>query len=161
MQGKAALKRQIAARVTLAPEHLPYNPQVLELLHNTTQRPRVLCTASDALLVAPIAAHLGLFERVMASDGEHNLSGTRKAKALVNAFGERGFDYVGNGKVDLAVWRQAAGAWVVNNDDRLARAAAEHTLCTRIGPHRRVQVPGSRRCDCTNGSRTCWCSSRC
>lgn len=127
MQGKAALKRQIAARVTLAPEHLPYNPQVLELLRNTTQRPRVLCTASDALLVAPIAAHLGLFERVMASDGEHNLSGTGKAKALVNAFGERGFDYVGNGKVDLAVWRQAAGAWVVNNDDRLARAAAEHT----------------------------------
>lgn len=127
MQGKAALKRQIAARVTLAPEHLPYNPQVLELLRNTTQRPRVLCTASDALLVAPIAAHLGLFERVMASDGERNLSGTRKAEALVDAFGERGFEYVGNGKVDLAVWQRAAGAWVVNNDDRLARAAAQHT----------------------------------
>jgi 4-hydroxybenzoate polyprenyltransferase len=127
LQGKAALKRQIAARVTLAPEHLPYNLRVLELLRTTAQRPRVLCTASDALLVAPIAAHLGLFERVIASDGERNLSGAHKAQALVDAFGERGFDYVGNGKVDLAVWQYAAGAWVVNNDDGLARAAAQRT----------------------------------
>lgn len=127
LQGKAALKRQIATRVALVPEHLPYNPQVLELLRTTTQRPRVLCTASDALLVAPIAAHLGLFEQVMASDGTCNLSGARKAQALVEAFGERGFDYAGNGQVDLAVWERAAGAWVVNNDTRLARAAALRT----------------------------------
>lgn len=127
LQGKAALKRQIAARVTLAPEHLPYDPQVLELLRTTEQRPRVLCTASDALLVAPIAAHLGLFEQVIASDGQRNLAGPHKAQALVQAFGERGFDYVGNGTVDLAVWQHAAGAWVVNNDARLARAAAART----------------------------------
>lgn len=127
LQGKAALKRQIAARVTLAPEHLPYNPQVLALLRTTTQRPRVLCTASDALLVAPIAAHLGLFEQVLASDGTRNLSGAHKAQTLVETFGERGFDYAGNGTVDLAVWERAAGAWVVNNDARLASAAAQRT----------------------------------
>ena len=81
LQGKAALKRQIAARVTIDPRRLPYNPKVLELLRDTAQRPRVLCTASDQLLVAPIAAHLGLFEQVIASDGQHNLSGTHKAQA--------------------------------------------------------------------------------
>lgn len=127
LQGKAVLKRQIASRVTLAPEHLPYNPQVLALLRTTTQRPRVLCTASDQLLVAPIAAHLGLFEQVIASDGERNLSGPNKAQALVEAFGERRFDYVGNGTVDLSVWEHARGAWVVNNGHTLAAAAAQRT----------------------------------
>lgn len=127
LQGKAALKRQIAARVTIDPRRLPYNPKVLELLRDTAQRPRVLCTASDQLLVAPIAAHLGLFEQVIASDGQRNLSGTHKAQALVDAFGERGFDYAGNGTVDLAVWARAAGAWVVNNRSALAGAAAQRT----------------------------------
>ena len=40
LQGKAALKRQIAARVTIDPRRLPYNPKVLELLRDTAQRPR-------------------------------------------------------------------------------------------------------------------------
>ena len=71
--------------------------------------------------------HLGLFEQVIASDGQHNLSGTHKAQALVDAFGERGFDYAGNGTVDLAVGARAAGAWVVNNRSALAGAAAQRT----------------------------------
>jgi len=127
LRGKAAVKRELASRVTLPAETLPYNPLVLELLRTTTQRPRVLCTASDELLVAPIAAHLGLFEQVIASDGQRNLSGRNKAEVLVEAFGERGFDYMGNGKVDLAVWDHAAGAWVVNNSASLAAAAARRT----------------------------------
>lgn len=127
LRGKAAVKRELASRVSLPPETLPYNPQVLELLRTTTQRPRVLCTASDQLLVAPIAEHLGLFEQVIASDGQRNLSGRNKAQALVEAFGERGFDYAGNGTVDLAVWEHAAGAWVVNNGNGLASAAARRT----------------------------------
>jgi len=128
LRGKAAVKRELAVRVTLPAETLPYNPQVLELLRATTQRPRVLCTASDELLVAPIALHLGLFEQVIASNGQRNVSGRNKAQALVEAFGERGFDYMGNGKVDLAVWAHAAGAWVVNNNSTLARAAARQTI---------------------------------
>lgn len=127
LRGKAFLKRELARRVTLPAETLPYNPQVLDLLRTTAQRPRVLCTASDVLLVAPIAAHLGVFETVIASDGTRNLAGKHKADALVAAFGERGFDYMGNGNVDLAVWQRARGAWVVNNGVRLARQAAQRT----------------------------------
>ncbi len=127
LRGKAALKRELASRVAIPPEHLPYNPQVLDLLRTTTQRPRVLCTASDILVVAPIAKHLGVFEQVIASDGRSNLSGGNKAEALVKAFGERGFDYMGNGRIDLAVWARARGAFIVNNGRRLAADAAKQT----------------------------------
>ncbi len=127
LRGKAALKRELAERVTLPAETLPYNPQVLETLRTTSLRPRVLCTASDQLLVTPIAEHLGLFEEVIASDGRRNLSGSNKAQALVERFGVRGFEYMGNGEVDLAVWEQASGAWVVNNGRGLAGRAAQRT----------------------------------
>jgi len=125
LRGKAALKRELASRVVLQADTLPYNAQVLEILRTTSMRPRVLCTASDQLLVAPIAAHLGVFEQVIASDGRTNLSGVNKAQALAERFGQRGFEYIGNGNVDLAVWEQASGAWVVNNDRTLADKAAK------------------------------------
>lgn len=127
LRGKAAVKRELASRVRIPAETLPYNEQVLELLRSTPQRPRVLCTASDQLLVEPIARHLGVFEQVIASDGQRNLSGDNKAAVLVDAFGERGFDYMGNDKVDLAVWEHAAGGWVVNNGKTLAAQAAQRT----------------------------------
>jgi 4-hydroxybenzoate polyprenyltransferase len=127
LRGKAAVKRELASRVSILAETLPYNDKVVKLLATTTQRPRVLCTASDELLVVPIAKHLGLFEQIIASDGKRNLSGHNKAAALVEAFGERNFDYMGNGRVDLHVWEKSAGAWVVNNNESLARSAAQRT----------------------------------
>lgn len=132
LRGKAALKRELARRVSIPAATLPYDPRVLEMLRNTAQRPRVLCTASDIGLVAPIAEHLGLFEQVIASDGRNNLSGRTKAQALVEAFGQRGFEYAGNSSVDLAVWEQAGGAWVVNAGTRLARRAGR---CTPVRAH--------------------------
>lgn len=127
LRGKAYVKRQLASRVRLPADTLPYDERVLEILRTSTQRPRVLCTASDQLLVQPIAQHLGLFEEVIASDGRTNLSGRNKGEALAARFGERGFDYMGNGRIDLDVWARAGGAIVVNNGTGLARDAARHT----------------------------------
>jgi len=124
LRGKAHLKRQIASRVTVDPATLPYDDRVLALLRSSPGRRRVLCTASDESLVRPLAEHLGCFDEVLASDGQRNLAGANKARALVERFGERGFDYAGNGPVDLAVWAHARRALVVNSGDTLARAAA-------------------------------------
>lgn len=127
LRGKAALKHEIASRVDIDPATLPYDQRVVSLLEKTTDRPRVLCTATNTKFAHRIAAHLGVFDRVMASDDNHNLSGHRKAAALVDQFGERGFDYAGNDRVDLDVWSRARGAWVVNGSDSLARRAAQVT----------------------------------
>lgn len=123
--GKAAFKRQVASRIDLSPETLPYDERVLEMLRATEQRPRVLCTASDASLAQRVADHLGLFDEVMASDGRTNLAGRNKASALVARFGAGGFHYVGNSRVDLHVWRDSAGAVVVNAGAPLVEAAAK------------------------------------
>ncbi|EKT4072087.1 UbiA family prenyltransferase [Stenotrophomonas maltophilia] len=124
LRGKAALKREIASRVTLPVEWLPYDERVLDLVRTTQQRPRVLCSASDQRLVEAIALHLGLFDEVMASDGRRNLAGPHKAEALNARFGAGGYDYIGNAKVDLHVWKHAEGAYVTNAGNSLATAAA-------------------------------------
>jgi 4-hydroxybenzoate polyprenyltransferase len=127
LSGKAHLKREIARRAPVDASTLPYDARALQLLEETTARPRVLCTASDIGLAQAVADHLGLFELVIASDGEHNVSGRRKAELLCERFGARGFDYAGNERVDLHVWRQARRAWVLNAPESLARAAATVT----------------------------------
>lgn len=125
LKGKAHLKRRLAA-FAVDPTLLPFDHRVLDLLRLSSDRRRVLCTASDADVVRPIAEHLGLFDEVLSSDGTTNLAGARKAGRLVELFGERGFDYVANARVDAAVWRHAHSAWVVNGDGSVARAAARH-----------------------------------
>lgn len=139
LRGKAHLKREIASRVTLDPAHLPYNPDVLAWVKDQQAvRPVVLCTASDAELAEAVAAHVGGFDAVIASDGQRNLSGTQKAKALVEQYGERGFDYIGNAKVDLKVWQHARAAITVETGQSLSNAAAS------LAPvEKRFELPGT------------------
>jgi 4-hydroxybenzoate polyprenyltransferase/phosphoserine phosphatase len=114
--GKAGLKQWIAAKVQFDPAALPYNLGLIEWLRvqKSNGRRLILCTASDHLIAEPIANHLGLFDEVMASNGAVNLEGRHKAQALVDKFGEKGFDYAGNSSPDLEVWKHARKAIVVN-----------------------------------------------
>ena len=124
-QGKARLKAEIAARVELDIATLPYNRELLAFLREQKQQGRilVLVTASHRQFADQIAAHLGLFDTVLATDGDRNLAGPHKAETLVECYGERGFDYAGNAAVDLTVWRHARRALVVNAPPSLAAQA--------------------------------------
>jgi len=123
LQGKAHLKSQIAQRVTLDPSGLPYRQCVLGYLQKMINDGHdvVLATGSNERFAESIARHLGIFSHVLASDEEINLTGNAKAHALCARFGERGFDYIGNDKEDLAVWCQCRKAVAVNPNSRLER----------------------------------------
>lgn len=127
--GKARLKQEISRRVQLNAASLPYVQPFVEWLQEQKERGRSLwlCTASDQRLAQAVADHLGLFAGIISSDGQRNLSGIHKAEALVQRFGERGFDYCGNHAVDLAVWAHAKNAVVVNASSVLATQAAALT----------------------------------
>jgi 4-hydroxybenzoate polyprenyltransferase len=56
-----------------------------------------------------------------------NLKGARKAAALVERFGERGFAYAGNDRSDLDVWCHANSAIVINATRSVAGKAAATT----------------------------------
>ncbi|MDQ7996440.1 MAG: UbiA family prenyltransferase [Luteibacter sp.] len=125
LRGKAYLKQEIARRVQLDPSTLPYNHELISwLAEQRAYRKIVLCTASDVSLAQPVANHAAVFDEVIASDGEINLSGSNKAKALIARYGDKAFDYIGNAPVDMAVWKHSHAALVVERGQTLSKAAA-------------------------------------
>jgi len=128
-KGKAHLKHQVACRVSIDVSTLPYREDLLDYLRTQRSQGRVLAlaTAADQKIAHQIADHLRLFDFVFSSDGNTNLLPKAKRDRLVKVFGERGFDYAGNGRHDLRVWSAARRAIAVNPDfhirEGIARAA--------------------------------------
>ncbi|MBF0188442.1 MAG: UbiA family prenyltransferase [Magnetococcales bacterium] len=120
-RGKGRLKAEIAKRVTIDPTSLPYNKELLKLLHQERDQGRrlLLVTASDQHFAQAVADHLGLFDDVLGSTSTINLSGRSKARKLVGMFGEKGFDYAGNAMVDLKIWKYSRKAIIVNPTPKL------------------------------------------
>jgi 4-hydroxybenzoate polyprenyltransferase/phosphoserine phosphatase len=108
--GKAALKAEIAANTEVDVSHLPYDEDVVSLIRQrrAAGSQTYLASASNERYVRAVADHLGLFDGWFASNDNENLSSQSKARCLVNSFAEGGFDYVGNGRADLAVWSVAS-----------------------------------------------------
>jgi 4-hydroxybenzoate polyprenyltransferase/phosphoserine phosphatase len=123
--GKARLKANLAENVFVEVANLPFNQTVLEWLREERAQGRslILATATHRSYAERIGEHLGLFDRVLATEHEINLSAERKRKVLVDVFGEEGFDYVGNSRDDLTVWEAANAAIVVDPELGVARRA--------------------------------------
>jgi 4-hydroxybenzoate polyprenyltransferase/phosphoserine phosphatase len=115
LQGKAALKQHLANTVQLDVAHLPYNRELLQYLEQqrATGRPIYLATAADAHTANRIAAHLGLFTGVLASDGKLNLAGKNKLAAFQSQFGDN-FSYIGNALPDLPLLQHCQEPMVAN-----------------------------------------------
>ena len=114
LQGRAVVKAEIARRVKLSVENLPYRAELLEYLKVEREAGRsvILATAAHGSIAEAIAAQTGLFAEVLASDTEINLKGPRKRDALVERFGVRQFDYVGDSRDDVPVWEASRVAHV-------------------------------------------------
>ena len=131
MRGRAFLKQQLAKRIKVDPASLPYNENFLNWLREqkVAGRKIILATAADLHMAKPVADLVGIFDDVLASDGKTNLRSKNKLKLLAEKFGLRKFDYAGNSSADLAVWRGAHEAIVVNAN-RLILNRARH--CTTV-----------------------------
>ena len=129
-RGRAHLKHQLASRLSLHLDSIPYRAEVLEFLRAEKARGRrlLLVTAADQALAEDIAAHLGIFDGVYGSRPGLNLKGRNKAEFLVRSFGERGFDYIGDSRAELPVWRKAGAAYVVGNGSLLRTARRDATV---------------------------------
>lgn len=125
ISGKALLKQRLAEAAPVDVDILPYNNELLEWLRAERARGRkvVLATASDQQTAKAVAEHLGVFESVVASDGDSNLKAEAKAERLCAIFGQGRFSYAGNDSADLAVWARAGAAVIVNASPDVARRA--------------------------------------
>lgn len=123
IQGKAKFKQRVSMRGKIDVGLLPYTPGILDFLEQQKKNGRHIClvTAADYIIANSVACKLGIFDTILASDGKKNLSGSSKAKKLVELYGEKGFVYAGNSLVDMKVWQHAAAAIPVNTSKRIRK----------------------------------------
>lgn len=123
-RGRAHFKARLAECNRLDIARLPYRPEVCDYLRaaHAAGQPLYLATAADRRIARRVAAHLGLFTGVLASDGATNLKSARKLDAI-RALAPDGFAYLGNSRADLPLWRAAASAIVVAAPPAVLRAA--------------------------------------
>ncbi len=143
LKGKANLKREVTARVTLNVEHLPYNRPLLEYLmaQRGEGRKLYLATGADAGLADRIARHLNIFEGVLSSDGATNNIGPNKLNGFRSRFAGD-FDYIGNARPDLPLLAAAAAPMLANPSAGLRMAMRarglkpQHTFTDHTSPLR-------------------------
>lgn len=128
--GRARLKRELAKRAVdqLDFGRLPPVEEVVTYLREQRQRGRhiVLATASHRLLAERVADSLGVFDGVIATEGE-NLKGERKLGAIRGYCAARGlgedFEYIGDSSADEPLFA-AASAWGVVGARRFPRLSS-------------------------------------
>ncbi len=132
-RGRAGFKAWLAERVLPDASVLPLNQALFDWLLEQRRQGRslVLVSAADQRVADAVAAHLGIFDTVIGSDGERNLKGANKAALLVERYGERGYDYAGDSAADTAVWKHARQAIVVAGS-RIQSKAREVAEVSRV-----------------------------
>lgn len=116
LRGKAAFKAFVTESLTLDVEHLPYNRTLLKFLQQEHMQGRslFLATGADLALARRVASHLGIFSEVLGSNGDTNLTGSRKLAGLRDCIGTGEFDYIGNATPDLPLLALAKEPMVAN-----------------------------------------------
>ena len=144
-RGRARLKEQLARRAPeLNPAELPYNTEFLRYL-KAQQRPLILATAAHRIHAEAVAAHVGIFQSVIATENDHNLIGANKAQRLADEFGDGQFAYAGDSRNDIAVWKRAGEVIMVNPVAAARRARRRHFPNARVFDERANNPPTAWR----------------
>jgi 4-hydroxybenzoate polyprenyltransferase/phosphoserine phosphatase len=140
----AAFKKAVALAAPVDATKLPYEPRVIAHLRAEHARGRriILATASPAEWADPIAAHLGIFSDVIASDGTNNFKHERKLAAIRALLGDQPFAYLGDSSDDIPIFDAAEGgrllagssprplAWLHRHHAGFHHIAPAHPLAT-------------------------------
>ncbi len=122
LKGKSYLKNKIFSIAQLKMDLLPYNTELLFFLHNEAKSGRkiILATASPLYLAHEIANLYPIFTKVFGTD-KINLKGKNKLRTLVDNFGEKGFDYIGDSMADLIIFKSCRYSYLNNPSKTLMK----------------------------------------
>jgi 4-hydroxybenzoate polyprenyltransferase len=142
IRGKYYFKQKVTTISQPNTDYLPYRQDVLEYLKQEKESGRdiILVTASMKNIADSVAAHLGLFSRVIASDNGINIKGKTKAAILEKEYGKAGFDYAGDSKADLPVWQSARNAILVYPSKKIQKKAESISNITKIFNEKRNKL---------------------
>ncbi|MGH9935781.1 MAG: UbiA family prenyltransferase [Blastocatellia bacterium] len=123
MRGQAYLWQRLSERVMVNPETLPYRPEALAYLKREKESGReiILISGAHKAVVRKVAGHLGFFDDAFGSDESLHLVGSAKLAAIARRYGDGSFDYLGDSRADLPIWKECRQAIIVSRDRALVR----------------------------------------
>jgi 4-hydroxybenzoate polyprenyltransferase len=136
LRGKAAFKQKVMEIVELPAASLPYRHDFIEWLkiQKSTGRRLILATGADREIATRIAAHLNLFDDILASDGKINITGKNKLDVIRVHAGNQPFAYAGNASVDLVIWNECASAVLVGQGTKYEKKITPSVLIEKQFP---------------------------
>ena len=134
LRGKSYLKERVNSYIEHDVTTLPVHAGFLQFLQEQKANGRrlILVTAAPFSVAHEVATHLQYFDDVIASTERENVKGRRKAEVLLDRFGYRGFDYAGNSHADLAVWKVARRAILVQPSLGVCRRLGADIIVDRV-----------------------------
>ena len=116
LRGRSKAKTAIARQVGLDASLLPYETELIDYLGERKQAgdKLVLATASHWVFARAVAAHLGIFDDVIATTSRRNLKGEEKLAAIREHVRGGEFAYAGDSPADRPIWQAAAASILVN-----------------------------------------------
>ena len=141
LRGRAAFKEFVSTRASIPVDNLPFRADVVEYLRGERESGRriVLATAAHHSVAKAVAARIGIFDGVIASDATTNMKGSRKLSEISERIGSN-FVYVGDSSADLPIWQAARAAVLVGASPRVASAVRRVKPVIREFPRERASV---------------------
>ena len=106
-KGRSYLKEKISKNYIIPIEKLNFNIAALDYIRDVKNRHRVvyLISGSHQLLVDQIDRHLRIFFESFGTNIDFNMVGKNKVEFINNELKILEFDYLGNSKQDLPIWK--------------------------------------------------------
>ena len=141
-RGKAYFKEKLAMRVTPNVKILPYQAEVVEYISNAkaSKREVYLITAANQRIADSISKFHNIFTATIGSISKLNLKGKNKLDAIQSIIGAKKFDYIGDSKADITIWRAAHTAIISSGADKVANQLNKDQDKIIVLPDRRVNI---------------------
>ena len=93
--GRAPFKKAVSAKSTVSVDSLPWREALVSWLRSEAAagRPIYLVTAADSAYAQAVCERLGFFTGALSSDGALNLKAKKKARRLIETFGQAALLY--------------------------------------------------------------------
>lgn len=126
LHGRSFAKERVAQLVELDIKYFPYETELIDYLKKQKKQNKtiILATAASKTYANKIAEHLGIFDKVIASDEKINLKGKNKLSVIQKIVGGEEFIYAGDSSADRPIWKEACSNIFVNapkKDIKIAR----------------------------------------
>jgi 4-hydroxybenzoate polyprenyltransferase/phosphoserine phosphatase len=114
--GIPSLKKFLFENSAISVSNLPYNQDVLEYINSWKEKYQgevILISASDHRLVQKVADYLEIFDAAHGTI-DINLKSDNKLKKILEISGTHTFDYMGNSRDDLVIFKLSRKSFLVN-----------------------------------------------